>query len=200
MCIERARAVATIQLFLERWSVIQHIIKDVGQHLERDNRSLGARCRGARIKLWPLEPFLFESREGGQFSDDIAGADLGDGIFHGQVHRAVDGDMRADRLVGRAGRRNAFDVIGDLGEATEETYAPSAMAFDPGDRVVNVDLDRAREDVKRSGAVLTLAHDELARRVILAHDRAGKLLPNFFAYRGKIGYCGQLAGGEDLAP
>src|SRR5262249_10129910 len=145
------------------------------------------------------EPLLLERRESGEFSDDLTGADFGDGIFHGQVDRAVDGNVSADGIVGGARGRNAFDVVREFGEAAEETSASEPIALDSRDRVMDRELERAGEDVEGSRTVLDLAHQEPARLVFLARDRAGKFLPDFLAYGGKIGDRSQLVGGEDLA-
>ena len=67
-----------------------------------------------------------------------------------------------------------------------------------GDGVVDEELDGAGEDIERSGTVLALAHEDFARAILLAGDRAGKFVPDLFANAGKIRNGGQLVRRQEI--
>src|SRR5581483_6240811 len=67
------------------------------------------------------------------------------------------------------------------------------------DRVVQVKLDRAFEDVEGGGSVLALAHEDLAGAVALAGDGAGELVPDLLADAGEVGDGRELVGRENVA-
>src|SRR5262249_13672556 len=122
VAVEGAGAVVLIELFFEGRRVVEDVVEDVGQHLEGHDVGGGASGGGPGVKLGAFEAFLFEGGEGGEFADEVAGFDLRDRVVEGEIDGGVDGDVGAGRGFVVFGRRHAGYVIGDLGEALEESF------------------------------------------------------------------------------
>src|SRR5262249_31078175 len=111
-------------------------------------------------------------------------------------YRSINRDMSAPAsvLLSIAPGGHAFDVVGEFPESSEESAAFPTVALDPRYRIMYINLHRAGNKVERRHTVLALGHQQLPRRILLPHDRARKLVPDLFAYGGKVGNGRQLVG------
>src|SRR5215831_21026872 len=156
MIFKRPAPVVLVNLRAERF-VLLHDVEHVAQHLVRHDIGFRAHGSGPRVEV-----------HAGHFTEQIAGAKLGDWVSVSEVNGSINGNGAVVRFLGTLVLLAADERTG---EALEEAGCP-AFGFHVGDGRGNGDLRLAFEYVKGCGTEVTFAADDVAAAKAPADDGA----------------------------
>ena len=182
MGFQGATAIILVELRAEGF-VLHHDVEDIAQHFKGDDIGLGAHGGGARVEI-----------HAGHFAEKIAGAEFGDGIAVGEIDGSVDGNGAIGSFFVAL---VFFTTDENAGEAFEKALG-ATVSFDVGDGRGDGHLGLAFDEVKRGGAEIAFAADDLAGAEAAFDDGAAVEFEEGAGHSGEDGHAVKLFCGEGL--